>query len=122
MTDGLICPNTSRTESSTMQSRHLPPSASSRSGAGPLIGRMDAQFETLQLHMDAMQRNMDAMRREMRRDMDAMRGELHGDLARHTSAIFESTQAMIRALDERSTDVPIGPAGTRHAARDAEPR
>jgi hypothetical protein len=72
--------------------------------------------------MDAMQRNMDAMRREMRRDMDAMRGDLQGDLARHTSAIFESTQAMIRALDERPADVPIGPAGTRHAARDAEPR
>ena len=69
--------------------------------SGTLIGRMDAQFETLQLHMDAMQRNMDAMRREVRRDMDAMRSELQVDLARHTSAIFESTQAMIRALDER---------------------
>jgi len=90
--------------------------------SGALIGRMDAQFETLQLHMGAMQRNMDAMRREMRQDMDAMRGELQVDLARHTSAIFESTQAMIRALDERPADVPIGPAGTRHAARDAEPR
>jgi Skp family chaperone for outer membrane proteins len=44
--------------------------------SGALIGRMDAQFETLQLHMDAMQRNMEAMRRDLQRDMDAMRSEL----------------------------------------------
>jgi hypothetical protein len=75
--------------------------------SGALIGRMDAQFETLQLHMGAMQRNMDAMRRDMRRDMDAIRSGLQVDLARHTRAIFESTQAMIRALDEK----PPGSSG-----------
>jgi len=73
--------------------------------SGALIGRMDAQFETLQLHLDAMQRSMEAMqrdlRREMRREIDAMRSELQVDLARHASAVFESTQAMIRALDQK---------------------
>jgi hypothetical protein len=44
--------------------------------SGALIGRMDAQFETLQLHLDAMRRNMEAMRRDMQRDMEAMRSEL----------------------------------------------
>jgi hypothetical protein len=49
---------------------------------GALIGRMDAQFETFQLHMDAMRRNMEAIRRDMQRDMDTMRSELHTVLTR----------------------------------------
>jgi hypothetical protein len=44
--------------------------------SGALIGRMDAQFETLQLHLDAMQRNMEAMQRDIRREIDAIRSEL----------------------------------------------
>jgi hypothetical protein len=46
---------------------------------GALIGRMGAQFETLQLHIDALQRNMESMWRDMRRDLDAMRSELQID-------------------------------------------
>ena len=44
--------------------------------SGALVGRMDAQFETLQLHLEAMQRNLEAMQRDMRRNIDAMRSEL----------------------------------------------
>jgi hypothetical protein len=50
--------------------------------SGALIGRMGAQFETLQLHLNAMQRNMEAMQRDMRREIDAMRSELQVELAR----------------------------------------
>ena len=57
---------------------------------------MDAQFETLQLHIDALQRNMEAMWRDMRGDMrreiDALRSELRDDLAPHDHAIAESTR------------------------------
>jgi Skp family chaperone for outer membrane proteins len=74
--------------------------------SGALVGRMDARFETLELHIGAMQRNMEAMQRDLqrdlRRDLDAMRSELQADLARHAHAIFESTQAMFRALAEQS--------------------
>ena len=54
--------------------------------SGALIGCMNAQFETLQLHLDAMQRNMEAMQRDLRREIDAMRSELQVDLAHHTSS------------------------------------
>jgi hypothetical protein len=89
---------------------------------GALIGRMDAQFETFQLHMDAMRRNMEAMRRDLRHDMDTMRSELQADLARHASAIFESTQGVTRVLSDQHADGPAGSAGPSRAALDAEPR
>lgn len=50
--------------------------------AGALIGRMDAQFETVQLHMDAMQRSIEAIQRDMQRSMDTLRSELQAVLTR----------------------------------------
>jgi hypothetical protein len=69
--------------------------------SGALIGRMDAQFETLQLHLDAMQRNIEACNETCgERSTHAHRA---AELARHTSAIFESTQAMIGRSGSRAT-------------------
>ena len=93
---------------------------------GALIGRMDAQFETFQLHMDAMRRNIEAIKaaiqRDLRCDMQRLRSELQTDLTRHSDAIFESTRAMIRALHGPSARVPDEPSGAPRAATDAEPR
>jgi hypothetical protein len=75
---------------------------------GALIGRMDAQFETLQLHIDALQRDMEAMWRElrgnMRREIDAMRSELQIDLARHDHVMPEPTRSTILAMDGGAAD------------------
>jgi hypothetical protein len=49
---------------------------------GALIGRMDAQFESFQLHMDFMRRNIEAIARDMQRDMETLRSELQTQLAR----------------------------------------
>jgi hypothetical protein len=88
---------------------------------GALIGRMDAQFETLQLHMDAMQRNMEAMQRELQRDMDAMRREMRTDLARHGHAMFESTRVRTGAAGEDAAD-PAVTAASASRAPIVEPR
>jgi glycine/serine hydroxymethyltransferase len=53
---------------------------------GALMSRMDAQLE-------------------------ALRRDLQSDFARHANTIFEAAQAMIRAIDDKYTDLP-GRVGT----------
>jgi hypothetical protein len=71
---------------------------------GALMARMDAQSELL------------------RREMHTMRRELQADLARHTSAIFESTQVMIRAIDDKYADLPGRVSKLESRVPDVEPR
>ena len=66
---------------------------------GALIGRMDAQFETFQLHMDFMRRNMEAIRRDMQRDMETMRSELQTHLAR-----LEPSRPVVPSVEGASQD------------------
>jgi hypothetical protein len=66
---------------------------------GALIGRMDAQFETFQLHMDFLRRNMEAIRRDMQADLETMRSELHTHLAR-----LEPARPMALGADGASQD------------------
>jgi hypothetical protein len=47
-----------------------------------------------------------ALMARMDAQLDGLRRDLRSDLARHANAIFESAQAMIRAIDDKYTDLP----------------
>ena len=64
--------------------------------AGSLIGRMDAQFETVQLHMDAMQRNIESLQRDVQRSVDTLRSELQAVLTR-----LEQSERLPHGLSHR---------------------
>jgi hypothetical protein len=60
----------------------------------------------LELWGGALMARMDTQLDGVRRDMQAMRLDLQADFARHANVIFESAQAMIRALDDKYADLP----------------
>jgi hypothetical protein len=67
---------------------------------GALIGRMDAQFEGFQLHMDFMRRNMEAIRR-LSECLSAVRpdlGQTSGIRTKHRSRTMESHERELGRL------------------------
>jgi glycine/serine hydroxymethyltransferase len=47
-----------------------------------------------------------ALMTRMDTQLEGLRRDLQSDFARHANAIFESAQAMIRALDDKYADLP----------------
>ena len=63
-----------------------------------------------------------ALMARMDTQLEGLRRDLQSDFARHANAIFESAQAMIRALDDRYTDLPGRVTKLESRLLDVEPR
>jgi gas vesicle protein len=97
---------------------------------GALLERMGQQLregmqqmqQQMQQWRQEMQQQMQQWRQEMQQQMQQWQQQMHSDLARHTGAIHESTQAMIRVLDDKYAGLPGRVSVLEAAVFDQRPR